>query len=261
MSRWIFSKVVAHRGGGTLAPENTLAAISHGMSLGYSAIEIDVMLTKDKVPILMHDEHTGRTIQLPNQEKKLISDLDFKEVSDLDAGSWLNPTFAHARVPLFRDVLTYCHEHDVWINIEIKPCPGFEVEIGEVVAQETKNFFDQFPDLEEKRMPLFSSFAFESLQAAHRVAPHIKRGLLIDKLKDVPNWMDQCRQVEAFSIHVNYKDVTSSFIEQAKSMGLGVFCYTVNKPEVATSLLEQGVDSFCTDKLDDFVSLRNIHDM
>lgn len=261
MSRWIFSKVIAHRGGGVLAPENTLEAILHGCSLGYRAIEIDVMLTRDNVAILMHDEETGRTIQLPNKEIKAISQLTYDDLNMLDAGSWLNPTFAHARVPLFGDILTACHNKKIWINIEIKPCPGFEVITGEKVANETAAFFQQFPDVEEKQMPLFSSFSFEALKAAYRIAPHIKRGLLIDKLLETPNWMDQCREIDAFSVHLNYKDVTPSFVQTAKSIGLGVFCYTVNDPHIAKLLLDQGVDSFCTDKLSDFIEMKNQLDM
>ena len=54
MRPWPFPRLVAHRGGGTLAPENTLAAIRLGQSLGYRAHEFDVKLTHDGVAILMH---------------------------------------------------------------------------------------------------------------------------------------------------------------------------------------------------------------
>ncbi len=53
---------IAHRGGGTLAPENTIAAIRAGLAHRYRAVEFDVMLTADDVPVLMHDPHFGRTI-------------------------------------------------------------------------------------------------------------------------------------------------------------------------------------------------------
>ena len=59
---WPYPKIVAHRGGGKLAPENTLAAVRCGLSHGFHAVEFDVMLSKDGIPMLMHDPHFGRTV-------------------------------------------------------------------------------------------------------------------------------------------------------------------------------------------------------
>jgi glycerophosphoryl diester phosphodiesterase len=53
---------VAHRGGGTLAPENTLAAVKEGARLGFRAIEFDVMLARDGIPVVLHDPYLGRTV-------------------------------------------------------------------------------------------------------------------------------------------------------------------------------------------------------
>jgi len=52
---WPYPRVLAHRGGGKMAPENTLAAMQCGVDYGYRAVEFDVMLSKDGVPVLMHD--------------------------------------------------------------------------------------------------------------------------------------------------------------------------------------------------------------
>jgi glycerophosphoryl diester phosphodiesterase len=256
-SRWIFSKLVAHRGGGKLAPENTLTAIEKGLSLGYRAVEFDVMLTRDKIPVLMHDEHTGRTIQLPDGRQQVaLNDLSFADIAGLDAGSWLHDTYAHARVPLFADVLAFCHQHDIWMNIEIKPCPGHEQETGDVVASATAAFFAQLPGgchaLPAEKCPLLSSFSVDALRAAKNKAPHLKRGLLIDVLADTPQWREQCRELEVFALHVDHHDVTAELVAEVRSMGLGLFCYTVNDVARAKELLDLGVDSFCTDVLLDF---------
>ena len=60
---WPYARISAHRGGGTLAPENTLEAFRTGLRCGFAAMETDAMLAKDGVPILMHDEVFGRTIR------------------------------------------------------------------------------------------------------------------------------------------------------------------------------------------------------
>ena len=59
---WPYPKVLAHRGGGTQAPENTIAGLACGLAHGFHAVEFDVMLAKDGVPVLMHDPELGRTV-------------------------------------------------------------------------------------------------------------------------------------------------------------------------------------------------------
>ena len=58
---WPYPRIVAHRGGGALAPENTLGAIRLGASMGFKGVEFDVMLTADAMPIIIHDETLERT--------------------------------------------------------------------------------------------------------------------------------------------------------------------------------------------------------
>ena len=59
---WSFPKIIAHRGGGTLAPENTLAALRCGFLHGFRAVEFDVMALTDGALVLMHDTELGRTV-------------------------------------------------------------------------------------------------------------------------------------------------------------------------------------------------------
>ena len=59
---WPFPRIIAHRGGGTLAPENTIAGLRCGLEHGYRAVEFDVMLSADGIPVLMHDPAFGRTV-------------------------------------------------------------------------------------------------------------------------------------------------------------------------------------------------------
>src|SRR3981081_2367396 len=62
MPMWPYQKVLAHRGGGKLAPENTIAGLQCGLAHGFRAVEFDVMLTRDGVPVVMHDPYLGRTV-------------------------------------------------------------------------------------------------------------------------------------------------------------------------------------------------------
>ena len=113
---WPYPIVAAHRAGGTLAPENTLAAFRCGMEYGFRAVEFDVMLTADEQTILMHDAEFGRT--LPGVGK--IAEHTLAQLLQLDAGAWHSPAFQGEKVCTLDQVLAFCKDHGIWMNIEIK---------------------------------------------------------------------------------------------------------------------------------------------
>ena len=92
---WPGPRVLAHRGGGSLAPENTLAALRAGQALGARGVEFDVMLSRDGVPLLMHDAELGRAVAGSGR----VAELPASALLALDAGSGFGPAFAGERVP------------------------------------------------------------------------------------------------------------------------------------------------------------------
>jgi glycerophosphoryl diester phosphodiesterase len=241
-------KIYAHRGGGTLAPENTMAAFNAGVKFGFHAVEFDVMLTMDKFPILMHDHVLQRTVDALEFHGKCVSDVLCRDILAMDAGSWKDPSFSHVRVPLCEEVFKFCMDKRIMMNIEIKPAPGFEVETGEVVGELTGRYFSQGDEL----MPVFSSFSFDALLAAKRVAPHIPRAYLIDSVAETPNWRQQMADLEAVSLNVDHNHLTAEIAQEIKREGYKLFCYTVNEVSRAKELFYMGIDAFCTDRLDLF---------
>src|SRR6266568_1778923 len=81
---WPYPRVVAHRGGGALAPENTLAGIRKAAATGFGGVEFDVMLSADKVPLLIHDETLERT----TDGRGAVSAAPYAKLAGLDAGAW-----------------------------------------------------------------------------------------------------------------------------------------------------------------------------
>src|SRR5262249_27352912 len=79
---WPYPKLFAHRGGGKLAPENTLAAMRLGQSLGYRAVEFDVKLSRDGVAMLLHDATLERT----TNGKGDAGSCEWELLAKLDAG-------------------------------------------------------------------------------------------------------------------------------------------------------------------------------
>jgi glycerophosphoryl diester phosphodiesterase len=247
--------MVAHRGGGILAPENTIRAIEVGMTFGFKAIEFDVMLSKNNVPFLMHDEILSRTVGFGVHRGKLLCDLDSSELVQIDAGSWFDNRITDVKIPLFEDVIKFCVLNDVWMNIEIKPAEGFDAITGQVVAEITNKHFPSSQSDSVSLLPLFSSFSYEALLSAKQRAPHIPRGYLIESLRHTPKWKEQMVALDAIAIHTDHKFLTAEDVAEIKSCGYGLFCYTVNDLARAAELKLMGVDAFCTDKLDVFGSL------
>jgi glycerophosphoryl diester phosphodiesterase len=242
---WVYPKVVAHRGGGTLAPENTLAGLKRGMQAGFRAIEFDVMLARDGMPVLMHDPDFGRTVK----GKGGVSQVDGLDLARMDAGAWFGPDYAGEPVPLFAEFAQYCKVHGVWMNIEIKPVPGFEAATGTTVARMAAALFaDELAAGRLAQAPLLSSFSEEALLAARAAAPQLPRALLLDRLTH--DWEERARALGAVALHLNRRHVKPDQARAVKAAGFGLFCYTVNDPAQARELLSWGVDAFCTDRLD-----------
>jgi glycerophosphoryl diester phosphodiesterase len=246
---WAYPKIIAHRGGGILAPENTLAAFRCGAAHGFRAVEFDVMLAKDGVPIVMHDPSLGRTVRGAGS----VADYTSHALTQMDAGAWFDQTFAGELVPTYEQVATFCRDNEIWMNVEIKPVPGFEEATGRVVAQYTKRLFADLLALDaddpaRAMLPLFSSFSFEAISAAQRAAPCIPRALLLD---DVPaDWRERVETLGAVAIDTNYRKLTEVQARAIRDAGIGLFCYTVNEPERARELFAWGVNAICTDRLD-----------
>jgi glycerophosphoryl diester phosphodiesterase len=237
--------VLAHRGGGTLAPENTMAGLREGMARGFAAIEFDVMLARDGVPVVMHDPFLGRTVAGSGN----VFDYDALELAAMDAGSWFSSTFKGEPVPLFVEFAQFCKANGVWMNIEIKPAPGFDVETGAVVAKIAAAMFaDEIAAGQGGRVPLLSSFSHDALESARAIAPQLPRAYLMSELP--PDWERRAREVGAVAIHANQKHLTREQAGQVKAAGFALFCYTVNDPARARELLDWGVDAFCTDRID-----------
>lgn len=240
---WPFPRIIAHRGGGTLAPENTLAAMRCGLAHGFRAVEFDVMLSGDGVPVLMHDPVFGRTVAAGGS----MATSTAAQLTAMDAGSWFDRRFAGEKVPTFRQVIDFCHENGIWMNVEIKPSPGFAVETGRAAATLLKECLAQRQDAGGP-MPLFSSFSMDALLAAREAAPEIPRGLLIGSVP--AEWQTLLNELGAIALHTNHKNLTREQAQAIRDAGFGLFCYTVDDPARARELLSWGVDAFCTDRID-----------
>jgi glycerophosphoryl diester phosphodiesterase len=156
-------------------------------------------------------------------------------------------------VPRYEDVVAFCKANGIWMNVEIKPVPGFERDTGEVVAVLTRRLYASEiaavkAGASAASLPLFSSFSFDAVAAARDVAPNIPRGLLMDVI--ATDWHAQLDALGAVALHTNHKNLSPEQARAVKQTGFGLFCYTVNDAERAREIFAWGVDGFCTDRID-----------
>lgn len=108
--------IIAHRGHTVEAPEQTMAAYRRAIELGAAMIEADVQLTRDGVPIMLHDNRLERTTNGHGP----ASALDWSQIGKLDAGSWFSPAFANERIPRLDDLFTLAEQHGTALCLEAK---------------------------------------------------------------------------------------------------------------------------------------------
>ena len=240
---WPIPRVVAHRCGGALAPENTLAGLAITASLGFKAVEFDVMLSADGTPWLIHDETLERTT---NGAGKVCATND-QVLGGLDAGGFHHRSYRGEPLPTFAAAAARCRALGLMANVEIKPAAGFERVTGEVVARSILELWAGAP------MPLVSSFSDEALEAARRVAPQLPLGYLWDCPPE--NWTDRAACHGVFSLHCSAEGASEKVLAEARSRGIPVLCWTINERSQAVGLLERGVSAVICDRIDRMVGM------
>jgi glycerophosphoryl diester phosphodiesterase len=238
---WPWPRVIAHRGAGRFAPENTLAAIREGHARGFRAVEFDVMLSADGVAVLIHDETLERTTNGRGE----VANTDHATLRRLDAGSWLDPRFRGEPIPDFSEAAALCASLGLWANIEIKPAPGHEEATGREAARTATKVWST---TERRHQPLLTSFSEAALVAAREVAPHLPRGLLVDTVPD--DWERRLKSLDCVSLNCNQDRLEVHTARAVVAAGYGLAAWTVNDPAIARRLFDWGVHALFTDRLD-----------
>jgi glycerophosphoryl diester phosphodiesterase len=196
--------VVAHRGDSFHAPENTLEAARLARLAGADAWELDVQLTRDGVPILLHDESLVRTTNVASRFSAdprartgfRLSDFDLEEIQALDAGSWFVAGDGGSRsalsfgtlgqlapgsldqyrsgqitIPTLADALRLTSDLDWLVNVEIKSFPDHPAGVVERVL-------DVIRETGTASRALISSFDHHDVAAANRPGRDYALGIL-----------------------------------------------------------------------------------
>ena len=237
---WRYPRYIAHRGGGALMPENTLAGLKLAARLGFRAVEFDAMLSADGVPVLIHDETLERT----TDGRGRVAETSLELLRVLDAGARQHRAFAGEPLPTLEQALEVCHALDLSANIEIKPASGQEAETGSAVARLAQIAAHRWP----MAALLLSSFSECALAAARQVAAELPRALLVEAIP--PDWQARLQQSDCVALHCAAKHLQLQRAAEVAAAGFPLACYTVNRPEQAARLFASGVTAIFTDRLD-----------
>ena len=240
-SNWPYPLWIAHRGAGTLAPENTLAAFRLGAQYGYRAYECDVKLSADGVPFLLHDTTLARTTSGNGR----AADLSWAALSVLDAGGWHSRAYAGEPLPTLQAIAAFVRANGHLLNVEIKPTPGDERHTGEVVALDAQRWWR-----DAAVPPLLSSFSADALRGARDAASDLPRALLLDALHE--GWLQTAQSIGCVAVVTNHRIMSAEVIAAVHAARLRALCYTVNEAADAERLRALGIDGLITDAVDRF---------
>lgn len=244
--------VLAHRGGGGLAPENTLAAFDNGLSFGSDGIELDVHLARDGIAVVIHDPTIDRT----TDGSGAVADVDADGLAAFDAGY----RFARAgsypwrgrgcRIPRLRDVLARV------------ACPAL-IELKTPAPDLAAAVVDDVRAAGADHRVLIGSFHTAALEAIRVRAPHLRRGA--DREAILANGAPPQERVPASDFHSfqvpeafnGERIVTPEFVRRAHALGADVIVWTVDLADDIRRLLDWGVDGIITDRPD--VAVPTVH--
>lgn len=221
--------ITAHRGASEDAPENTMAAVELAVEQGADYAEIDVRLTADGVPVLLHDAALFRTTGILND----VDRVTYDEVSSYDAGSSYSRAYAGEPVPGLRDVLEE-YGGRIGFNIELKT--KYDKQLAEAVVALIEEF-----GLEESCV--ITSASYQQLEWVKELNPGLKTGYILSM---VYGDFYECGAADFFSIRSSF--VTETVLKKAHAIGKEVHVWTVNKEYELKRMKAIGVDNIITDK-------------
>lgn len=218
-----------------MAPENTLAAFQRALQAGADGIELDVMLSRDKELVVIHDSTVDRTTDGTGK----VAELPLSALRELDAGARFGEEFRGEKLPTLTEVYEAVGGK-MRVNVELKNYSQPLDDLTNRVIALTERF-----QLEDS--VLLSSFNPINLSKARRLNPNISRGLLVSPgnrlmLGGVG------RLFPYHALHPYYQDVTPELARQLHARGKQLNTWTVDDPQALLRMRALGVDGIiCND--------------
>lgn len=232
--------IAAHRGDRSVAPENTMPAFRAALDGTMGFVEADIQLTKDRVPVLMHDTFVNRTT---NGEGR-VSDFTFAEIQKLDAGAWYSPSFRNTRVPTLESLLS---------ALQAKQAEGEQKK----ALLELKGFWtldkveivtDLIASYDVAKLVIISSFDTSTIDHVRQVDNTLARAIITRTLPNDPVAFADLYGAIALIVNQSAVEAEPWSVDRMHRAGLGIILYTLNSKAAWERALDLGVDGIITDK-------------
>lgn len=229
--------VIAHRGVSFDAPENTLSSFRHAIDLGVDYIELDVHLTKDGIPVVLHDQVLSRTTEIPYP--KVVSDLKLSQVETIDVGLWFHEDFKGEKIPTLDEVLELPLIR-TGLMIEVKEGSASEEELAHAVTGALKGYVG----INRKNFIYVGSVSPKILEHVKKNMPNLPTIAIVHD----PEIIDQHlkNSPDIFAIH--HSIATPTILEKFKEHGKKVWVWTVDDLDALPDLIQSGIDGIITNR-------------
>lgn len=236
--------LIAHRGGGALAPENTLAAFRNAVRLGSDGVELDVLMSRDGHLVAHHDESLARTAGV----SALVWELDLVDLQKLDVGRWFSAPFAGERIPTLDQVAA-------------------ELPSGVRLVADFKHGEERFPGITRRVADFARAFGparFAALSIRHALPTALAElvpGMLPLFTYRAPlSTVDELQGLAELPPPVGFgaslRALSAAMLVVARESGRSVYVFNPNTETELRVALTIGADAVITDRIDAALDLR-----
>lgn len=220
--------IIGHRGASAVAPENTFAAFSRALEDGADGVEFDVRLSRDRVPVVIHDATLKRTANLD----RLVDELDASELQRCDVSNWFGAVPAARQyagtIPTLTQVFELFQQTNALLCLEMKSEAVDATELVEAVVNEIHK-----SQMAER--VVVSSFDFNAIALVKKIDTTISTAALFEpKLSRPVSTMRRLKMVDlavehhANEIALHHSLCSARVVQKATEFGLPVVVWTVD---------------------------------
>jgi glycerophosphoryl diester phosphodiesterase len=226
--------VYGHRGARGEAPENTLCAFRHALSLGVRHVELDLRLSADRQVVVIHDDTVDRTCR----ETGKVGDFSAAELAGLDARSIFPDWPAPCGVPTLASLFETCPEFQHF-DLEIK---SDTLEVLEAVGTALIDLIGRFKRTDSV---LVSSFDPEALRIVRRLSPTLPLGYIGPESN--PRFLAEALEIGCAAICIELQGSSREMVAEAHGRSLDVYGWTLNEDADIATFTAWGGDAVITD--------------
>jgi glycerophosphoryl diester phosphodiesterase len=230
--------IAGHRGYSAMYPENTIPSFEAAIKHQADFIEFDIQMSKDGIPVIIHDHNVDRT----TNGRGRVKSFTLAQLQALDAGSAFHPRVNNCRIPTLKEVLNLAARNHMKIYPEIK---------GYRTTKDIKVMIQQIIDAGFEDSAVVESFHYDDFKVVRSISKKIQLAYLAFSETDVDRALKAAetdKRMQLFSSHWLLYD--SDIIGEAHRAQVPVIAWTVDKLADFKELRRLGVDGIITDELE-----------